>query len=836
MIIYKRFNFLLKFFVAVLLIMPVCNVINPQPSQIMNAAEIKIALKKLNILGSVLYIAAHPDDENTALLSYFAKGKMMRTGYLSMTRGDGGQNLIGTEQSDELGILRTQELLAARNIDGAEQFFTRAIDFGYTKSPDETFEKWDKNKILYDVVWVIRKFKPDVIITRFPVSGEGTHGQHTASAILALEAFKIAGDSTAFPDQLEYLSAWQPKRILWNAWTPALNSMAINADTLVTVNLGEYNPLLGKSYTEIAAIARTMHKSQGFGSTGWRAEYLNQFTLMDGEPLSNDIFQGINFTWSRVPGSGTVSLLLQKAENDFDIDNPSGSLPVLLAAYRELQKLQDDYWVKVKTEELLEVIQSCSGIWVEAITNDYAFVPGNEIKAKLLIVNRSDFPFTLKSISFSTGEKINTGEITLLKGKANEFESVIKPGKDIPLTNPYWLREPHNSGFYNYDEKELIGKPENPPPLFAVFTLSDQTNDYEIKTPLLYRIDDPVKGEVYRPIEIAPPVTANIVDKVFLFPDDKPADISINLQAHENNIKGRLKLVISDGWKTEPEYVNFEFPHKYDEQFYTFKIYPPADAKVSKLSAVCEIGSDQYSYSIRTISYDHIPVQTYYPESSAKLVKLDIKKKVDKIGYIMGSGDEIPGYLSQLGYDVNILSDDDLSNNDLYEYDAIIAGVRAYNTRDRLAALHSKIVDYVSSGGTYIVQYNTTRDLVTHPGIEPFKISRDRVTVENSPVSFLNPDHQLLNFPNKISALDFDGWVQERGLYFPSEWDEKYETIISLNDPGESPKSGSVLFTRYGKGIFIYTGLSFFRQLPAGVPGAYKLFINLISAGAYEKK
>ena len=819
-----------KYSLLFILLLITSSAIKAQPEKIKDAAELKLALEKLNVLGSVLYIAAHPDDENTAMLSYFSSGKLLRTGYLAMNRGGGGQNLVGSEQAELLGLIRTQELLAARRIDGAEQFFTRAVDFGFSKSADETFSIWGKQKILSDVVWVIRKFRPDVIITRFPGTGAGGHGHHTASAILAMEAFKISGDSTAFPEQLKYVKPWQAKRIYWNAWNPSIQNKG--NDSILSVDLGAYNKLLGKSYTEIAAESRSMHKTQGFGSSGRRGETVNYFTRLDGKPAQKDLFEDVDLTWNRVHGSDKLSQLLSEANKNFDPNNPSAIIPTLVEAYKEMGNLKDDYWIPLKRKELLNAIRSAAGLWLEAIASDYSTVPGGELKVTSGIVNRSDYPFVLKDIKINYQENNKEIDKKLNDEDFQTYESNVKLPANIPITQPYWLREQPTKGDYIEDSLQLVGKPENPPPLNAVFTLEANGIDLPFEIPVLYRWTDPVKGEKYRSIEITPPVTISFEDPVYLFHNNDGRKINIAVNAHEDNAAGTLKLKIPSGWKIEPQQINFSIQKKNDENNFSFTLYPPAGESDVNLTAEALVGNKTYSKSLRTIDYSYIPVQTLFPPAEIKLIKLNIKKVISNIGYIMGSGDNIPFYLQQLGYNVTLLNDNDIENTDLSRYDAIVAGVRAYNTRNRLAVEQSKLMEYVKNGGTFVVQYVVNRGTVIDQiGPYPFSLSRDRVTVEEAPVKFLKPDNQLLNYPNKITEQDFNGWVQERGLYFSDNWDSKYETVLECNDPGESPLKGGLLFAHYGKGIFIYTGYSWFRQLPAGVPGSYRIFVNLISAG-----
>ncbi len=824
-------------FIVVFTMLIVTSPIFSQPVTIKDASHLELELKKLNVLGSVLYVAAHPDDENNALLSYLASGKMVRTGYLSMTRGDGGQNLIGEEQGANLGVLRTQELLAARRIDGAEQFFTRAIDFGYSKSGEETMKIWNKQKILSDVVWVVRKFRPDVIITRFPGTGEGGHGNHTASQILAKEAFEIAGDSTAFPEQLKYVNPWKPKRIYWNAWLSIIEKRNEDVSKLLTVDLGKFNPLLGKTYNEVAAISRSMHKSQGFGSSPHRGENINYFEYTEGAKAHNTLFDGIDLSWNRIKNSTKVSEYISKAINQFDPENPAKIIPVLLDALKEMNKLHEDYWVPLKKKQLEDVIRNCAGMWIESIAEDYSVVPGHSLDITSSILNRSNFPFKLKSVQIT----YQKGSSIINKVLSDETPSDVKTKIIIPssveYTQPYWLKDKPNKGNYVVDNQRLIGKAENDPPLTADFILEAEGVELHYNIPVLYRWNDLVEGEKYRPIDIVPDIAVNIENKVYVFPNNDSKDVNITLRSNEDNAEGTLKLNLPESWESTPEKIDFNLNKKNDEKTFTFSVKPPEKYTESKLSADVLINNRKIDRGMITINYSHIPIQTLFPIAEAKIIRLNTKKVINNIGYIMGTGDYIPSDLKQLGYNVSLLSDKDLENDSLNQFDAIIIGIRAYNTREKLPYYHQKLMNYVKNGGTLVAQYNVTRGLYSdNIGPYPFEISHDRVTVEEAPVTFVDSTNQLLNYPNKITHKDFDNWVQERGLYFPNKWDSHYQTVIECNDPGEHSLSGGLLFTKYGKGDFIYTGYSFFRQLPAGNPGAFRLFVNLISAGNYAKQ
>lgn len=802
-----------------------------QPFPNLNSSEIKLGLMKLNVLGTVLYVGAHPDDENTAVISYLAKGELLRTAYLSVTRGDGGQNLIGPEQSEQLGVIRTQELLEARKIDGGKQFFTRALDFGYSKSPAETFKIWNKNTILSDVVWIVRKFKPDVIIARFPETGEGGHGHHTASAILASEAFDLANDPSAFPEQLKYVTIWQPKRIFWNAWVKTLENKKINTAELPTINVGEYNPLLGKSYTEISALSRSMHKSQGFGASATRNNLLNHFVLLKGDLVKKDLFEGIDFTWNRVEGGEEIQKLIDKTISEFDDENPSASISDLAAIYSKIKNLEDEYWKEVKLAEVKELIRSCAGIWIEGIGTDEYAALGDQIKVQTSIVNRSSENFILKSISVNNEtKKIENG--SLKNGEMFTSDFVIHIPDDSKISNPYWLINEHSTGSFAVDDQTMIGLPESTAPFNCNFTVEIYGEEIEFSVPLYKRITDPVDGELYSQVKIAPPAVINIEKELYFFNGTSSKEIKVTVQSLKDNLSGKVFFNINNGWKIEPAAIDFYDMNKNQKKDFFIKITPNQSAFQSEITAKVSIEGREYTKQIIRKQYKHIMPQTIFQDSKALLQSYDLTKtKLKKIGYISGSGDLIPNFLSDLGFDVVIFDDKQFNQNQLNQYDAIITGIRAYNTRDELAAFQKELFKYVENGGTLISQYNTTAQLILSPGIFPLKISHDRVTDENSAVKIINKDHKIFNYPYKITEDDFKGWIQERGLYFPAEWDEKYETLLSMNDDGENEKLSSILYAKYGKGTFVYTGLSFFREIPAGVEGAIKLFINILHAG-----
>ncbi|MGE0772098.1 MAG: PIG-L family deacetylase [Cyclobacteriaceae bacterium] len=805
-----------------------------QPGQ-PNAAAIKLKLKKLNYLGTVLYVAAHPDDENTRAIAYFANERLATTGYLSMTRGDGGQNLIGPEIRDLLGLIRTQELLAARRIDGGEQFFTRANDFGYSKNAAETMRIWDKQEILSDVVRIIRQFQPDVIITRFPPDERAGHGHHTTSAILAQEAFDIANDPKSFPEQLKSVGLWQVKRLFTNTgrwWNQSINE---NTPGITAVDVGAYNYLLGKSYSEIAAESRTQHKSQGFGSAGRRGEAFEYLELEKGDRPGSDIMDGVNTTWARVPGGSAIEPLVSQAIHSYDEEQPYRSIPQLLLIRSEILKLKPGIWRARKLKEVEELIRDCAGLHLQVNANTYWIAPGEGLVCDFEVVNRSPVDMTLQTID-SEPLGLDTALNTQLK---NNLPVTFKSSKQVvanaTYSDPYWLREDHSLGRFSVPDANMIGMPENDPAIQFDFSIriGEQTIQYTV--PLRYQWTDPVKGELTRPLEIVPAVAVKMEESVLIFNEGSSKSVNVTVSSNSNSSqKGMVKLEVPAGWKVEPAERSFGVGKRGEEMTVSFMLSPPAKEATAELKVVAMVGGKNYDQAIQTISYDHFPIQTLLPKARAKLVRINLKKEGNVIGYVKGAGDDVPAALRNMGYQVVELNNEDVTTDNLKKLDAVVLGIRALNTNERIRYLMPDLLNYVKEGGTMVVQYNNSFGLeIDRDKFSPYSISisRDRVSEEDSKVTILAPDHPALNYPNKITATDFDGWVQERGLYFPDKWDPKFTPLLAASDTGEPAKEGGLLVTEYGNGYYVYTGLSFFRELPEGVPGAYKLFANLVSMG-----
>ena len=812
------------------------------PLQAKDSAELQLALDKLQVLGSVLYLAAHPDDENTQLLAYFSKGRKVRAAYLSMTRGGGGQDLIGPELDDALALLRTQELLAARRVDGAEQFFTRAVDFGYSKTPEETLAIWGHDEALADVVWIIRKFRPDVIVTRFNTTGGGNHGHHTVSAMLALEAFKAAADPARFPEQLKFVKPWQATRIAWNSYRPQPERDHMAPGSFVTIDVGQYDALLGKSYAELAAESRSMHRSQGFGAVATRGSRLEYLEILGGKTAKADLFEDVDLSWNRVPGGAAAGALLTQARREYKAERPADILPLLLKAKALLDTLGSDSWVEIKRKELVEAIRCAAGIWVEAIADRPTVAPGAQVTIAATVLARSEAPISFASVTIGANPAREKKHPLITNQPEKESFSITLPA-DAADSQPYWLKTPRMGGLHSSAPPNMMGLAEDPPALSATFRLTTEGGSFDLTVPVQYRFRDPVLGERYQPLVVVPSVMVNLSERVQVLADQTPREISITLVAGAVPTAGKLRIQVPEGWRAEPAEIPFSLAKPMEELKVSTRITAPAMTGSGELKVLVEsLGKTELARGRVQINYPHIPLQTLFPPAMARLVRLDLRHNGRRIGYVMGAGDDVPQSLRPLGYEVDLLTDEVLASADLSAYDAIVVGIRAFNTRPRLAQLNARLLDYVAKGGTEVVQYNvngafpgTNADLATESiGPFPFKIGRGRVTDENAPVTFLAPEHPILNWPNKITSDDFKGWVQERGVYFLEDLDSRYTPILAMADPGEKPLNGSLVVAAHGKGQFIYTSLAFFRQLPEGVPGAYRLFANLLAMGKHH--
>ncbi len=815
------------------------------------SGQVYADIEKLGILGSALYLAAHPDDENTRLIAYLANVEKVETAYLSLTRGDGGQNLIAPDIRELLGLTRTQELLAARRIDGGTQFFSRANDFGYSKHPDETFNIWDKEQVLADAVWVIRNWRPDVIVLRFDPRAPGTtHGHHTASAMIGMEAFDLAGDPRAFPEQLEHVKPWQARRIYWNAYTWRGVPEHMDTTKIIRVDGNVFLPVLGESTGEIAARSRSQHKSQGFGSAGSRGEQIEQLELLKGDDRDEDgrVFAGIDVSWNRIPGGAAIGQAIREVQATYDFSDPSASIPALMDVYELIKALRpanDDakFWRDKKAGELREVIAGALGLYLAGRAEVGYVTAGDSLELELEVANRSDIPVRLNKYTIlQNGTALidsTQSERRLAGTEVFEEEVGIEVRPTGMSSGPYWLQSAGTLGMYAVENQAAIGQGETPDPITATFELGIPNGRGEqvlmsFERPVRHVFTDPVKGEQHQPLDITPPVFAELDESSYLFTGTSSQVIRVKVTGAKADLAGTVELCTPSGWQVSPENYPLQLGRKGQEAFFTFELTPPAGQAQGTIVPMVKLdGAEEgYTRKLTKIDHAHLPTQLADMDASAPVAKLDLKTVGGNIGYLPGAGDAIPEALTNIGYRVSMLGPTDLTTGDLSRYDAIVVGIRAYNVEENIANYQPRLLDYVEGGGTVVVQYNTTRGLKMDQeeiGPYPLKLSRDRVTVEEAEVRILAPDHRVLNHPNKITSQDFDGWVQERGLYFPNEWSEEYTPILSSNDPGEDAHDGGLLVAEYGDGYFVYTGYSFFRELPAGVPGAYRLFTNLIS-------
>lgn len=784
-----------------------------------SSADILQQLKKLEVFGSVLYIAAHPDDENTRLLAYLANERKFRTGYLSLTRGDGGQNLIGDEQGIELGMIRTQELLAARRIDGAEQFFSSAYDFGYSKSPEETLQKWGHDKILSDVVWVIRTFRPDVIINRFPTTGEGGHGHHTSSALLASEAFDAAADATKFPEQLKNgVTVWQAKRLLWNTFNFGGNNTT--REDQLKIEVGMYNPVLGKSYGEMAAESRSQHRSQGFGVPAQRGESFEYFALIKGEKAERDLMDGIDISSKRM-GHPAFGILAKSILSKYNLDGPSSTVPALVELRKHLNKMPAGYWREQKLKEINSLVETSSGLFMEVTAPSAYAVTGDSLKLNFTVNNRSGIP--LQNLKIRFADQVIVPATALKNNNSVNVFSILIPA-DAALSQPYWLKEGMPNGSFTVSDQNLIGEPWNES-LWSKFSFEMGGQEFIVERAVKYKYTDPVKGEIYQPVTLVPKVTLEVQPEVSV----------VTAQSSSKNFIDKQYRMFTDGTRLGSNEQNYaELKNLKTGAVYSRR--EAVDGSSAQNGAVDEMllkdaAGKPYS-TFREIVYDHIPAIRYFKPATHKILQTDLLIEGKNIGYINGAGDKVPQALTQMGYHVSVIEEKDISTANLKQFDAIVAGVRAYNTNLWLSNASAVLNNYVKEGGVFLVQYNTNNNagpLRQKMGPYPFTLGRNRITDETATVNFLIPTDPVLNYPNKITQKDFDGWIQERSIYHAENIDSNYRKIFSMKDPGEKENDGSLIVADYGKGRFIYTGIVFFRELPAGVPGAYRLLANLLA-------
>lgn len=804
-------------------------IVQSQQPVSLTSSEIFLQIKKLKVLGSVLYVGAHPDDENNYLLPYLAKEKLYRTAYLSLTRGEGGQNLIGPEQGIDLGLIRTQELLAARRIDGCEQYFTRAYEFGYSKTMDETLQIWDKEKLLEDVVWMIRKFKPDVIITRFPPDGRAGHGHHAASALIANEAFFLAADSTKFTNQFKYgVTTHQAKRIVWNTYNFGGNNTT--SDNQLKVDVSVYNNLLGCSYGEIGAVARTMHKSQGEGRPKRRGIINEYFSYTAGEKFRNDLMDDVDLSWKKISSNNFIESEIDTVLINFNFEHPELSLPRLVDLYKQIKSLPKSDWVLEKSQEIKEIIEACSGVFIEAFTSQEYIVQGDSLKLNLSVANRKNLNLKINSISFDDMD--TSFQKIISSNQIFSFSKNIAIPQQKKLTQPYWLEKSMMNNMFEVDDQNLIGKAESEPAYQATFNIEINGAKFTFIKPVFYKYVDPVRGELYQPLQVFPKLTISVDNAIKVSVNHQPIDAKIKFTSYKKGLQVKLLNCCSalDELKISKIFLEFNTDNSLQELDYTFKT---KEEKKYNIEAEPTNNKEIFNKTLHQIKYDHIPTLTYFTDASIETKNVSVKTVGNKIGYIAGAGDKVPEALSQLGYEVDVLTEKDISIGNLQKYKAIISGIRAYNIYDWLLVKNEILNEYVKQGGNLIIQYiksNFLNNKKIQAGPYDFSISAQlRVTEENAKVNFILPNHSVLNFPNKIIQSDFEHWIQERSTYQIDKADSNFVYPLQMNDSNDKPSTGSLAIAKYGKGNVVYLSLAMFRQLPIGNSGAFRLMANIIA-------
>ena len=794
----------------------------------MDAGHLAHAVDRLAVTGRVLYIAAHPDDENTRLLAYLANARHLTVAYLSMTRGGGGQNLVGREQAELLDVVRTEELLSARRIDGAEQRFTRMRDFGYSKSAKETFDTWGHDEALADVVWVVRTFQPDVIIARFDEQPPN-HGHHTASAILAREAFEAAADPKRFPEQLLLgAKTWQATRFVRNVSTFRDEPIPEGA---LALDVGVYDARLGVSYGELAAVSRSQHQSQGFGVSGERGPVVEHFVTLAGSKATTDLLDGVPLGWDRFGEAGTpMDRAMTEARALLTRDEPERAMPALLAARAALDALPDVPRVRDARSGFERVIPATAGLFVRATSPSAAIVPGQATELSVEVVLRRPAEIKLLRVGFPDGASLDV-DAALSPDDKKLFKRAFALSSAAAISVPYWLAEPSSPGHQNVPDAKRIGDPRGPAPLVVTATFEASGRAFGVEVPVQFMWIDPVRGERLREVQIAPPATVTPAREAVMSVGRKAAPVVVRVRAASDGVKGNVKLPVPAGWTVEPAAIPVELAKAGDEATARFSVTPSSGAAAETLRPSLEVQGKSWSYREDVIDYPHIPMQVVLQPARVRVVPIVVNVPKGLIGYVEGSGDTVADDLAHLGMRVELIDDEMLRTGDLSPFHAIVVGIRAYNTRATLRSQHDRLMRYVEDGGTVVVQYNTQSrlgPLEGRIGPYPLEIGHGRVTDQLATMKVLAPGNELLTTPNTIGPTDFDGWVQERGLYFAETWDSHYTPIFAAADPDEKPLEGSLLLAHYGKGRYVYTGLAFFRQLPAGVPGAYRLFLNLI--------
>lgn len=827
-------------------------------------------LKRLQTTASVLHTGAHPDDEDSGLLAYLARQRQARTAYLALNRGEGGQNVIGPELFEPLGVIRTEELLQARRLDGGEQFFTRVMDYGFSKKREEAARIWGEREVLADMVRAIRLFRPLVLIARFTGTPADGHGQHQLAGYLTPIAFRLAGDPKEFPEQIaEGLEPWQPLKLYVSQ--SFINNPA-NQPTLF-IDTGEYDPLIGRSYFEIAMEGRSQHKSQEMGMLELRGKQTSGLRLLESRVSSagndSDVFAGIDTSIkgiARLAGDSSqpfaeklakLQSTAEEALSSYDVYHPEKLIPILARGYREAVDAEwstrnptSKWYCLRKQAEFARALQVAAGVVVDALADSETIVAGESLNVAVRVFapGQTDITLTETKIDTPNGWQVEPGD-----EPQQEPMSGFRPRREEPLaarffkvrsspetspTQPYWLDLPRRNFTFDWSQAgNAKNYPFAKPILAARVKIKIGGEEIEVAQPVEYRFADDIRGEIRRYVNVIPALTLNLVSDLLIAPTSagtKTYKLVMSVKNNSSSVsKGIAGIEVPKGWKIVPDNANFELLRKGDKTALTFELTIPPGEKTGSYSlrAFASMSGKQFDNEISEISYPHIQTHRIYKKANVKVQVLDLKVAPVKVGYIMGSGDKVPDAIRRMGLDVTLLDEKDLSTGNLNRFDVIVVGIRASQVRPDFVANNGRLLEYMNNGGTLIVQYQQQEYIRLNLPPYPAKMdSNFRVVDENAPVKILVPSHPVFNFPNKISDDDWQGWVQERNLYGFTDFDRsKYTPLLESHDEGEPERIGGMVYAEFGKGQYLYTSYSWFRQLPAGNPGAYRIFANILS-------
>ncbi len=838
---------------SVLLTIPKTAIPSIETPEDRGAMGLSQALKRLDIVGSVLHTGAHPDDENSALLAWLARGQGIRTAYLSATRGEGGVNLLGSELFEALGVIRTEELYGARRLDHAQQFFTPNYEFGFSKSADDTFTKWPHDQVLGDFVRVIRYFRPEIIISRFTGTARDGHGHHQVAGIVTQEAFKAAADPSRYP---EYGKPWQAKKLYLNGMG---NDQNVTAGPVL--NVGEFDSDLGRSYSQIASEGRSLHRSQAQGSAqdaGPRQTRLQLVQKMINTADDAPLFAGVLYKLTDLAqldprllsGLMDIEQRITSIRQKVNLLRPQEIVPDLTAGLVALQQIRGStsndhvqFLLQQKEEDFQEAIRLAAGLLFDVIASDDTVVPGQEFNLTLSVINGGPYPFpgfraiTTLPPSWTMTPDGSTG--SLQPGQRLEQKYKVKVPATSDFTQPYWLRQPRRGDRFVWPDVPPGLLPTDDVLLMARAELEYQGATIVMKKPAEFRRIDRMFGEQRTAVKVVPSLSVVVSPDIAVVPLKGTRQKEFTVTVENQNpaaVSGEVGLILPAGWTASPTSRPLNFTQQGEKASLQFTVSVPATAGDYVVKAVAKSANQEFTSGYTTIAYPHIETRYVYSPAESKVEVLDVATTVSSVGYVEGTGDAIPDALRQLGINVTMLSAKDIATADLSRFPAIILGVRAYAVRDDLRAYNKRLLDYVSNGGTLIAQYNRSNE-VGNIQIGPYPLTlanvnqnnTERVTHEDAPVRILDPASSVLNVPNKIGDKDFEGWVDERGTFFLRSWDPRYAAPLESSDPGEPGRAGGLVIGKYGKGTYIYTGYSFFRELPAGVKGAYRLFANLVS-------